>query len=107
MKKVILSICIPTYNRGKILSKTLNHLILSPIKEIEILVSNDGSIDNTKDLIKLIKDSRISYFENPKNLGYDANILKCVERARGEFIFIISDEDYVDLKIISWLIEII
>jgi glycosyltransferase involved in cell wall biosynthesis len=49
-------------------------------QEIEIVVSDNASIDETRDVIRKIGDPRIKYYRNEKNLGFDANVLKLVER---------------------------
>lgn len=109
MSKIILSICIPTYKRGDIVAATLEHVARIEGDEVEFVVSDNASPDNTEKLVRAAAsaDSRIRYFRNEKNLGYDANILKLVERARGEFIFYLSDEDRLELSSIPWLLETI
>ncbi len=105
MSKVILSICIPTYNRSKIITQNLKHLIQYPGEEIEIVISDNASPDDTEFAVKNIKDPRIKYFRNKKNFGVDTNIIKCVERAKGEFICFITDEDIIELKELPWIIK--
>ena len=107
MSKIVLSICIPTYNRGKALVKNLNHLTSFKSDEIEIVVSDNCSQDDTEARIKKIKDPRIKYFRNKTNLGFDRNLLKCCERANGMYYFFLSDEDIIDFKTLSWIIEFI
>ena len=107
MSKIVLSICIPTYNRGKILVKSLNRLISFKSNEIEIVVSDNCSQDDTEALIKKIKDPRIKYFRNKTNLGFDRNLLKCCERANGMYYLFLSDEDIIDLEMLLWIIEFI
>ena len=107
MPKIVLSICIPTYNRGKVLVKNLNHLISFKSDEIEIVVSDNCSQDDTEGRIKKIRDPRIKYFRNRANLGFDENLLKCCERANGMYFFFLSDEDIIDLATLPWIIEII
>jgi glycosyltransferase involved in cell wall biosynthesis len=107
MSNIVLSICIPTYNRSRLLSECIKQIILCPSQEIEIVISDDGSTDGTKEVVKKIGDSRIKYYRNDKNLGYPANILKLVERAAGDFLLFISDEDRVAVKEIPWILKTI
>lgn len=107
MVNILLSICIPTYNRAEILSKTLNHIIQSPNKEIEIIISDNASSDSTITSVKNINDPRIKYFRNNKNLGFDFNLLKAIEKANGKFVFLLSDEDYINLEVIDWILNIV
>lgn len=107
MSKIVLSICIPTYNRGKALVKNLNHLTSFKSDEIEIVVTDNCSQDDTEGRTKKIKDPRIKYFRNETNLGFDKNLLKCCESANGMYYFFLSDEDILDLETLPWIIEFI
>jgi glycosyltransferase involved in cell wall biosynthesis len=92
----LLTIAIPTYNRGYILEKTLSNLqnildLDSKYKGcIEVLISNNGSDDNTKEI--LTKYS-FKYFNQEKNIGYDDNILFLYKEANSEYILFLSDDD--------------
>lgn len=103
----MLSICIPTYNRGKVLVKNLNHLSSFKSEEIEIVVSDNCSPDDTEERTKKIKDPRIKYYKNERNLGFDKNLLKCCERAKGIYSLFLSDEDILNLETLPWIIEYI
>ena len=107
MNKPLLSICIPTYNRSKLLFKCIEHIILCHSQEIEIIVSDNASTDDTENVVKGIKDSRIKYYRNNKNFGYSINILRMIKRATGDFIFYINDEDYIEPKTIFWILKIV
>lgn len=107
MSNIVLSFCIPTYNRAKSVSECIKRIILCQSEEIEIVVSDNASIDDTRDAVKKIGDPRIKYYRNDKNLGFDANVLKLVERATGDFLFFIADEDYIELEAIPWILKAI
>jgi len=107
MSKIVLSICIPTYNRGKALVKNLLHIISFESDEIEIIVSDNCSQDDTEVLVKKLKDPRIKYFKNKKNIGFDRNLLECCKRAKGTYYFFLSDEDILDLDTLPWIIKLI
>lgn len=108
MSKVLLSICIPTYNHPESLSNLINEIIPFQSEEIEIIIGDDNpSSDKTQNIIKKIEDPRIKYFRNKKNHGYDANLLKCIKRANGEFIFIQCDDDDIEIKTIPWILKTI
>ncbi|MFX1388577.1 MAG: glycosyltransferase family 2 protein [Promethearchaeota archaeon] len=102
-----MSICIPTYNRDTILYDLLNKIIKFKSEEIEIVISDNASVDNTKELVESIKDDRIKYFRNDKNLGFDGNILKLVERANGEFLFFCGDDENPDIEAFPYILNII
>lgn len=59
-----LSICIPTYNRAEVVYKTVRNILNYNGNNIEIVVSNNCSSDNTEELLLEIKDKRVKYFKN-------------------------------------------
>lgn len=108
MSNVILSICIPTYKREKILIKSLkDHLLHCPEKKIEIVVYADGPTFIIESFIKEINDSRIKFYKGKQRLGIDNAIIRCVELSSGVYILLLSDEDYLEWKSVLWLIDII
>lgn len=100
----ILTIAIPTYNRGHRLEKTLRdllqHIVSSGfLSDIEVLVSNNGSPDNTRSIISaqkhffLEKGIVFTHLNNEKNLGFDQNIWLCYEGASSEYVWFLADDD--------------
>ena len=94
---MILSICIPTYNRPANLPNCLNSILISKRKtnlKFEICISDNGSNYNVKKIIKPFKKKlNIRVNRNKKNLGYAFNLLKSVSMAKGEFVWCIGDDD--------------
>lgn len=100
--KNFLSFAVPTYNRAGSLEKLFNNVLPQAREfkdEVEICVSNNGSTDNTREVVVSFKekypDLIIKYNENEKNLGVDANILKVVQMCQSDFIWTFSDDDYI------------
>lgn len=94
----ILSICIPTYNRKRLLERLINNIIEETrgIQDnIEICISDNGSNDGTEDMVKkyLKKYDFILYQKNNKNLGYDKNFFLTLEMSNGEYCWFIGDDD--------------
>lgn len=89
MKEVKISVIIPVYNTEKFLERCLNSVIKQTLKEIEIIVVNDGSTDNSLEIIKKIKetDARIILI-NKENEGLTKTRNRGLEIASGN-IFII------------------
>ena len=108
MSNVLLSICIPTYSRVDEVTNSVKRIISGcSSDEIEIVVSDNASTDGTEKEIAKIKDPRVKYYRNKRNLGIGGNVLKVIERARGDFIFIHWDDEYIELSLIPWLLEVI
>lgn len=93
-----ISIIIPAYNAEKYIKKCLDSLIKQTKKEIEIIVINDGSKDNTEELINSYTDSRIKYYKNTNHgIGYSRNY--GIEKAKGKYIMFLDSDDYVEKDI--------
>lgn len=90
-----LSICIPTYNRGEFIGKTLESIIVQATEDIEIVVSDNASTDDTGDVIKdfCAKFSRLLYIREKVNHGPDANFLNVVSHASGEYCWLFGSDD--------------
>ena len=98
MEKV--SIIIPTYNREKSISKSIKSVLNQTYNDLEVIVVDDGSTDNTEKIIKGIKDTRIKYIKLDKNKGacYARNV--GIKKATGKYIaFNDSDDIFHKTKI--------
>ena len=89
-----LSICIPTYNRVRYLKELLPS-ILDQVDAGggEVVVSDNASTDDTAEYLRTIKHPSLRWWTNDENIGGDRNFLKCVEEARGEYVWLFGDDD--------------
>lgn len=96
---ILLSICIPTYNGGERLIRALE-CIDSAIKQrtdIEVIVSDNASDDNTAILLSNYNSRFLKCYKNKENLGFNGNLIKLIdEYATGKFCWTIGDDDFVD-----------
>ena len=94
---VKVSIIIPVYNTGAYLEETLKCLIGQTLSDIEILVVDDGSTDNSADIVKRMQasDSRISYFYQT-NQGQSAARNHALKYASGQYIYFMDSDDIID-----------
>ena len=89
------SIVIPTYNGGKFIAESLKSALDQSFSNIEIVIVDDCSNDNTFSIINrfMREDRRIVYFKNDINLGLVRNWNKCLEHTRGEWIKFLFQDD--------------
>jgi len=92
----LVSICIPAFNGGKFIHRALESLIHQSYKNIEIVVADDASTDNTSEIVRRYasKDKRIVYFRNNSNLGGIRNSFKAIEIATGNYIQVLCHDDW-------------
>ena len=103
----LVSICIPTYNGASFLEETLNSAINQTYKNIEIVITDDSSSDNTIELCKVFaqKDSRIKVYENEKNLGLVGNWCESVEKATSKWVKFLFQDDLLELNCVEKMIH--
>jgi glycosyltransferase involved in cell wall biosynthesis len=100
-KTPLLSVTIPTFNRAQRLQQCLQMLVerlaeIGPIShEIEILVVDNASTDETSEIAKLgyTLFANFRYERNDSNLGIDGNIHRCSQLATGQWVQFLSDDD--------------
>lgn len=94
MSAPFFSIIIPTYNRAYVILKAINSIINQSFKDWELIVVDDGSSDNTKELIEKINNPEIKYVHQT-NQERSAARNNGINHARGEYIcFLDSDDEY-------------
>ena len=98
--KLLLSICIPTYNRPQHLENCLEAIFISKKNckslNFEVCISDNGSKHNIKSIIKKYKKKlNIKFNRFSRNFGITRNFLKAVEMARGEFVWTIGNDDII------------
>lgn len=104
-----LSFVIPTFNRSHFLRQCIDSILGAGFDGItgEIVVSDNASDDDTYDVVKTYKDPRINYFRNEQNLGIALNMIRALERARGDYCWLLSDDDLLSERAINKLVGII
>jgi glycosyltransferase involved in cell wall biosynthesis len=87
MKKHLLSIGLPVYNGERYLSKALDSLLNQDFKDFELIISDNGSTDQTEAICRAaaVKDERIRYIRNDENRGATWNFRRVLELSEGEF----------------------
>lgn len=87
------SIVIPTYNRAGLLPFAVKSVLQQTFEDFEIVISNGGSTDNTRDVVAEFEDPRIRYFESDVRLPVGDNYQNGLNNAHGDYITFLSDDD--------------
>jgi glycosyltransferase involved in cell wall biosynthesis len=94
---LLVTIGIPTYNRAdSFLKQGLDSALKQTYPNVEIIVSDNCSTDNTEDVVKGFNDPRIRYFKQNVNIGAINNSNFCLEQARGDYFMQLQDDDMID-----------
>ena len=88
-----ISIIIPTYNRAHTIIDSIKSVLNQTIKNLEIIVVDDGSIDNTKEKIDKIKDKRLRYIKLDNNTGGSNARNIGIKNANGQYISFQDSDD--------------
>ena len=102
-----LSVIVPVYNTELYLDKCLESIVNQTFDDIEIIVVNDGSPDNSEGIIqKYIRNypNKIKYFKK-ENGGLSDSKNFGVEKATGEYITFVDSDDYIDHDLYLQLLE--
>ena len=93
--KITLSICIATLNRGAFIGATLDSIISQASEEVEIVIVDGASTDNTEEIVKLYqkKFPQLRYVRLSAKGGVDQDYCRAVELAEGEYCWLFTDDD--------------
>lgn len=92
---ILLSICISTFNRCEFIGETLDSIIPQLAVGVELVVVNGASSDNTREVMEqyVLKYPEIRFYQEKHNSGVDGDYDKAVGYARGEFCWLMTDDD--------------
>jgi len=108
-EEVLVSIAMATYNGEKFIKKQIESILNQTYKNLEIVICDDNSIDNTFKILKEYadKDKRIKLYKNCNNLGFVKNFEKAINLSKGKYIALSDQDDiWVENKIEILLKEI-
>jgi len=101
IKKPLVTIAIPTYNRAaKTLPAALRSALGQTYENVEIIVSDNCSTDNTEQVVREF-GPRIKYVRQTQNLGLNGNLNQCIDRATGDYLLLLHDDDLIDADFVE------
>lgn len=103
------SVIIPTYNRLELLKESVQSVLKQTFTDYELIISDNYSQDGTQAwALKLAKKNhRITYFRNSKNLGMVANWNTGINKAQGEYLTILMDDDFWQRQFLQETVKIL
>ncbi|MHB1957755.1 MAG: glycosyltransferase family 2 protein [Acidobacteriaceae bacterium] len=87
------AIGIPTLNRSGLALRAIRSALAQTYSDIEVIVSDDASTDDTVSRVQEIHDARLILFQQPQRLGLVGNFDFCLRHATGEFFLLLGDDD--------------
>jgi glycosyltransferase involved in cell wall biosynthesis len=112
MNRKLLSIAIPTWNRAKTLEEALLRILpqaRSWSDHIQLVISDNASSDHTAEVVRgfIVKypEVEIEYFVQETNTGFFGNFCKVKQLSSAKYIWMLSDDDFIDEKLIERIIN--
>jgi glycosyltransferase involved in cell wall biosynthesis len=87
------TVCIPTYNRRELLATSLQSVRDQSLENVEIIVSDNASTDDTGDYVRSLNDPRVRYDRLPENIGLFGNLSRCLQLGSGRYRVVLPDDD--------------
>ena len=91
--KQFISVILPVYNGSKTIKRAVDSILAQTYDSFELIIINDGSTDETKNILNLFKDKRIVLINNQKNLGKVHALNNGILRAKGKYIAFLDADD--------------
>jgi glycosyltransferase involved in cell wall biosynthesis len=103
----LVSVLMTAYNREIFIKESVESVIHSTYKNIELIIVDDGSTDNTIDVVKalMLNDKRIKLFQNENNLGDYPNRNKAAVYAIGKYMLYVDSDDTIQPDAIEYCVK--
>jgi len=103
----LVSVIMPAYNVEQYIENAIESILQQTYTNFELIILNDGSTDNTLNIINRINDSRIKVINNDRNLGLISTLNKGILSAKGKYIARMDSDDYCYNERISIQVKIL
>lgn len=102
---VTLSVCIPTYNRSKECKEIVDSILSLERRDIEVVVTDNMSTDDTLDILQSIQDDRLRICRNEKPIPGVCNMIEAIFNANGKYALYCNDRDLLYPSAINGLVN--
>ena len=97
----MITVIIPAYNSASLIKEAIDSILQQSYRDIELIIINDGSTDNTESIIRSFKDGRIKLVNNGSNQGIVYSLNKAVALAQGQYIARMDADDVSNIDRLS------
>lgn len=104
--KPLISVIVPTFNRSRTIARTLNSILLQTYDNFEIIVVEDGSQDETMEILNSYNDRRLRIIKHDRNLGVTAAKNTGLNNILGEWFTILDSDDEIIPNALEMMIKI-
>jgi glycosyltransferase involved in cell wall biosynthesis len=101
----LVSICLPVFNGEKFLKDAIASILTQSYRNLELLVCDDASTDNSWALLQTIHDPRLILHRNDRNMGPELNWNKILWEAKGKYVKLFHQDDLLDPECIARQVE--
>lgn len=105
-KLPLVSVCIPVYNGEKYIKYTIDSVLNQTYKNLEIIICDNCSTDNTVSIVESYNDKRIKLYKNRSNIGALNNSNKCIELSSGYYIKFVYADDIINRNTLEEMVSI-
>jgi len=103
--KILFSIVVPVYNTANYLNKCIGSILNQSYDNYEIIVINDGSTDNSKEILEEYKANKKITIITQKNKGLSVARNNGIKKSKGDYIIFLDSDDYIDYKLLEKLYD--
>ncbi|WP_237208694.1 glycosyltransferase family 2 protein [Rothia nasimurium] len=100
----LVTVAISTYNRADLLGESIQAVLMQTMPDFELVIVDDGSTDNTEEVVRSFNDPRIRYFYQ-ENAGISAARNHILRESRGIFTAVLDDDDLMHPRRLEWQLE--
>lgn len=101
------SVCVPTYCGAATLGATIESVLSQKFSDLELIVIDDGSPDETRVVVSKYSDPRLRYIRNDVNLGPEGNWNRCLEEAKGKYFKLLPHDDVLHPDCLGKQVEVL
>lgn len=99
------SVIVPTYNRAGVLSRAIESVLGGAFEDVELLVVDDGSTDDTESVVGEYDDQRVAYHRHDENEGANVARNHGIEAATGEYVAFLDSDDAYSERYLERMVE--